>query len=70
MGCLRRTWRRSNLRIGNYCLGLVRVATLPSRSVNRPAEDDALTARVGRESLRALGTAGDALDFLGEAFLA
>jgi len=33
-------------------------------------EDDALTARVGRVALRAWGTAGDALTFLGETALA
>ena len=32
--------------------------------------DDALAARVGREALRARDTAADALDFVGETFLA
>jgi phospholipid/cholesterol/gamma-HCH transport system permease protein len=35
-----------------------------------PAEDDALTARVGRMALRVTSTAGDALGFLGEAVIA
>jgi phospholipid/cholesterol/gamma-HCH transport system permease protein len=43
---------------------------VPPRSLPRVAEDDALTARVGRDALRAAGTAGDALGFLGEAVLA
>jgi phospholipid/cholesterol/gamma-HCH transport system ATP-binding protein len=40
------------------------------RSQPRAVEDDALTARVGRIALRAWGTAGDALTFLGEAVIA
>jgi phospholipid/cholesterol/gamma-HCH transport system permease protein len=43
---------------------------VPSRTLSRAAVDDALTARVGRVALRASGTAGDALGFLGETFLA
>src|SRR4029453_1646125 len=42
---------------------------VPPRSVARAVVDDALTARVGREALRARDTAGDALDFLGETLL-
>ena len=43
---------------------------VPPRSVARAVVDDALTARVGREALRARDTAGDAFDFLGETLLA
>src|SRR4029453_5681704 len=43
---------------------------VPARPRTRTPVDDALPARVGRVALRASGTAGDALDFLGETFLA
>jgi phospholipid/cholesterol/gamma-HCH transport system permease protein len=50
---------------------LLAIATaVPPRPLTRAPLDDALTARVGRVALRASGTAGDALDFLGETFLA
>lgn len=40
---------------------------VPSRAApHGPAEDDAVSARVGRVALRAWGTAGDAVEFLGE----
>lgn len=40
------------------------------RETKEPPEDDALTARVGRIAVRAGGTAGDAVGFLGETVLA
>jgi phospholipid/cholesterol/gamma-HCH transport system permease protein len=43
---------------------------VPRRVLPQVEKDDALTARVGEVSLRAWGTAGDALDFLGETVLA
>jgi phospholipid/cholesterol/gamma-HCH transport system permease protein len=43
---------------------------VPPRAVTRTLTDDALTARVGREALRAGDTAADALRFLGETVLA
>lgn len=43
---------------------------VPPRAVTRTVTDDALTARVGREALRAGDTAADALRFLGETVLA
>jgi phospholipid/cholesterol/gamma-HCH transport system permease protein len=43
---------------------------VPPRPVTHAVADDALTARVGRMALLASGTAGDALDFLGETVLA
>lgn len=43
---------------------------VPPRPLTHAVVDDALTARVGRVALRASGTAGDALDFLGETFIA
>lgn len=43
---------------------------VPPRILPHTAEDDALTARVGRITLKALYTAGDAVDFLGEVSLA
>jgi phospholipid/cholesterol/gamma-HCH transport system permease protein len=54
--------------------GLRRLVSLalavPARSQPAVVLDDALTARVGRIALRAWGTAGDALSFLGETSLA
>jgi phospholipid/cholesterol/gamma-HCH transport system permease protein len=44
--------------------------SVPPRDVTQPPEDDALTARVGRVTLHAWGTAGDAITFLGETVLA
>lgn len=50
---------------------LVRLAlAVPPRVLVPSAEDDALTARVGRIALRAWDTAEDALSFLGETLLA
>jgi phospholipid/cholesterol/gamma-HCH transport system permease protein len=43
---------------------------VPARVLPQPTKDDALTARVGEVALRAWSTAGNALDFLGEATLA
>jgi phospholipid/cholesterol/gamma-HCH transport system permease protein len=43
---------------------------VPRRTLDRAPVDDALTARVGRVAQHASGTAGDALDFLGETVLA
>jgi phospholipid/cholesterol/gamma-HCH transport system permease protein len=43
---------------------------VPPREIAEMAEDDALTARVGRISLHAWDTAGSALGFLGETVLA
>ncbi len=43
---------------------------VPPRPATPAVVDDAMTARVGREALRAYHTAGDALDFLGETLLA
>jgi phospholipid/cholesterol/gamma-HCH transport system permease protein len=43
---------------------------VPRRVLPQVEKDEALTARVGRISLRAWGTAGDALEFLGETVLA
>ncbi len=43
---------------------------VPPRILPHTPEDDALTARVGRITLKALHTAGDAVDFLGEVSLA
>src|SRR4029453_16483910 len=43
---------------------------VPPRGVARAVVDDALTARVGREALRARDTAADALNSLGETLLA
>jgi phospholipid/cholesterol/gamma-HCH transport system permease protein len=43
---------------------------VPARPLVRTPVDYAITARVGRVALRAAGTTGDALDFLGETFLA
>jgi phospholipid/cholesterol/gamma-HCH transport system permease protein len=43
---------------------------VPPAAITPPVKDDALTARVGEVGLRAWGTAGDALTFLGEAVLA
>jgi len=41
-------------------------AAVPRAEADRPPEDDALTARVGRIALRAWNTASDANEFLGE----
>ena len=41
-------------------------AAVPRAEADRPPEDDALTARVGRIALRAADTASDATEFLGE----
>jgi phospholipid/cholesterol/gamma-HCH transport system permease protein len=41
-------------------------AAVPRAGADRPPEDDALTARVGRIALRAWNTADDANEFLGE----
>jgi hypothetical protein len=49
-------------------LDLARV--VPHRPVARTVVDDALTARLGREALRAGETAADALDLLGQTLLA
>lgn len=43
---------------------------VPAHVEAQAADDDALTARVGRVAQRAWGTAGDALGFLGETMLA
>jgi len=43
---------------------------VPPHVEAHPAEDDALTARVGRVALHAWGTVGDGLTFLGETVLA
>ncbi len=43
---------------------------VPAHTESRAPEDDAFTARVGRITLTAWGTAGDALEFLGETALA
>ena len=43
---------------------------VPRRPLTRPAVDDALTARIGRDALRAAETAADAFGFLGETVLA
>jgi phospholipid/cholesterol/gamma-HCH transport system permease protein len=43
---------------------------VPRRVLPEVEKDDALTARVGAIALRAWGTAGDALEFLGETVLA
>jgi phospholipid/cholesterol/gamma-HCH transport system permease protein len=43
---------------------------VPPHSLTPSVLDDTLTARVGRIGLRAWGTAGDALEFLGETVLA
>jgi phospholipid/cholesterol/gamma-HCH transport system permease protein len=43
---------------------------VPARVLSQSTRDDALTARVGEVALRAWSTAGNALDFLGEATLA
>ena len=45
-------------------------AVPPRPLLTHAVADDALTARVGRVARRASGTAGDALDFLGETVLA
>ena len=49
---------------------LALACAVPPHSLTPTVVDDALTARVGRIGLRAWGTAGDALEFLGETFLA
>jgi phospholipid/cholesterol/gamma-HCH transport system permease protein len=52
-------------------LKLLRLArAVPRQVLERPVEDEAVTARVGRVALDGLRTAGDALDYLGETSLA
>lgn len=49
---------------------LALAAAVPARVTTSAPEDDALTARVGRLALRGLGTAGEAVAFLGDTVLA
>ena len=63
------TWTRAAFPPGARKLLALALAVAP-RPVTHAVADDALTARVGRVALRAWGTAGDALDFLGETVLA